>query len=345
MKYIFVVRHLGSGGAETATIILGKTLAARGHQIEIWNTGKNNIADLPKWNSWSKVQHISRYTLLFYNQKPTETLVLVDNVGSRYAPTKGVISIIHGNCIKDFKQQQSFWGKCRALRKLQGRYGKRQNVVVSSQLAHELALFTKVEPLHIPNPFDQTTIIENASKEFAGDLPTNFIVHIGRLSAEKRQDILLNSYLSHAVLPIKADLVFVGGEHKPHKPLQPILEESVRQTPFTEKVHFLGDQINPWSILKKARCLVLCSEYETMGYVLLEAMALGIPIVSTDVAGPREVLGEEFPGLVKQGENLGERIAEALDNPELFILPVPIRYQPESIAEQFEELVSQLSNP
>jgi len=71
-------------------------------------------------------------------------------------------------------------------------------------------------------------------------------------------------------------------------------------------------------------------------------MALRIPIVATEAVGPLEVLGEDFAGLVKEGEDLGIRIEDALNHPERFIKELPSKYNKDEVVEKFECFIKSL---
>jgi len=65
----------------------------------------------------------------------------------------------------------------------------------------------------------------------------------------------------------------------------------------------LGQKFNPMPYLKASDCFVLSSNYEGQGLVLLEAMVLEKPVISTDISGPRSVLKDGLGLLVDNSEN------------------------------------------
>ncbi len=67
---------------------------------------------------------------------------------------------------------------------------------------------------------------------------------------------------------------------------------------------FHGWQTNPWAFAAQADCFVLPSHWEGLPFVLLEALARGIPIIASDIAGNRAALGDGKYGLLFEMENV-----------------------------------------
>lgn len=115
------------------------------------------------------------------------------------------------------------------------------------------------------------------------------IINIGRLTNAKGQWHLIRalSYVKKEIKNIK--LVILGqGE------LEGYLKDLVKKLDLQNNVVFLGYQKNPFKFISKSDLFVLSSLYEGFGNVLIEAMACGVPIISTDCrSGPREILAPE----------------------------------------------------
>lgn len=80
-----------------------------------------------------------------------------------------------------------------------------------------------------------------------------------------------------------------------HGPLYSDLQDLIYRLGVSKNVKLLGFQKNPYKFMARSRVFFLSSLAEGFGLVLAEALAVGIPVVSTDaVGGAREVLGYDF---------------------------------------------------
>lgn len=119
------------------------------------------------------------------------------------------------------------------------------------------------------------------------------ILAIGRLHADKAYDRLLRAF---ALVRSQQDarLAFIGTGH-----LQPDLEALACELGVREHVFFLGYRSNPFAWLRHAAVLALSSLAETFPTVLIEAMAVSVPVVSFDCPdGPREIVTDGYDGLL-----------------------------------------------
>lgn len=89
---------------------------------------------------------------------------------------------------------------------------------------------------------------------------------------------------------------------------------------IAERVEFLGVRSDVARLMSEAECLLLCSEREALAWVLLEAMAAGLPVVASDVDGSSEVIAQGETGfLVPVGdiEGYARALSELLTRPDL----------------------------
>ncbi|WP_348788308.1 glycosyltransferase [Leifsonia sp. NPDC080035] len=129
-------------------------------------------------------------------------------------------------------------------------------------------------------------------------------VNVGRLSPEKNQTRLIRAFAAvHAENP-KTRLLIVGSG-----PLADDLEALVVSLGLEGSVFLTGMQRNPHAIMAKADCFVLSSDYEGQPMVILEALVLGLPIVTVEFASAKNALPEGSGLVVPQTE---EGVADGL---------------------------------
>jgi glycosyltransferase involved in cell wall biosynthesis len=136
------------------------------------------------------------------------------------------------------------------------------------------------------------------------------VVAMGRMTAQKRFDILLNAF-SRVILSTDARLIILG-----EGPERTRLENMVKDLGIEEKVSLAGFQRNPYALLAHADVFVLSSQYEGLPMAILEAMACGLPVISTDCrSGPTEILEDGQCGIlvpVNDEAALAEAMTELL---------------------------------
>ncbi|WP_038082075.1 glycosyltransferase [Thioalkalivibrio sp. ALgr3] len=166
----------------------------------------------------------------------------------------------------------------------------------------------------IGNPVTVQTSPSTANDEPGDGKPwgKHYIVAVGRLARQKGFDTLIESFAK--VKDKDCDLVILGeGE------LRGELEALAKNLGIAQRVHMPGFVKNPHSVMASAQLFVLSSRWEGFGLVIVEALALGAPVVATDCSGaPRALLRDgELGHLVPvyDPDALAEAITEALHSP------------------------------
>lgn len=196
-----------------------------------------------------------------------------------------------------------------------------QIVTVSEAVAEDLAFISRV-------PHDRFTVIRNPTImpdiEDRGRAPVGHawlqpnsgrpvVMGVGRLTDQKDFATLIHAFakIRHQT---NARLIILGeGSNRAQ------LEALTERLDVNEDVDLPGFQQNPYAWLARASLFVLSSRYEGSPNVLVEAMALGIPVVATDCpSGPAEILeGAQITSLVPTGDvsSMATAMRQALGRP------------------------------
>jgi colanic acid/amylovoran biosynthesis glycosyltransferase len=157
--------------------------------------------------------------------------------------------------------------------------------------------------------------IDRAYLDMPATPPSTFprFVCVGRLSEEKGQLVLLAAARRLRQAGIHFEIVLAGDG-----PMRSILEEAIRRSGLQNHVTITGwitgEQVK--AELIAARALILPSFMENLPVVIMEAMALGRPVISSQVAGIPELVEPETTGwLVPAGDDvaLSEALRKALE--------------------------------
>lgn len=147
----------------------------------------------------------------------------------------------------------------------------------------------------LPNPVDEHLFTLRKVPESK----TQFtIICISLFRPEKRIDLILDSFNSLIHSGIKANLKLIGDG-----PLKHEIKKQINRLKISDRVELQG-YLSQSQIVKELHAsdfLVLASDIETFGTVLIEAQACGLPVVATDCGGPRDLITPESGILVKPG--------------------------------------------
>lgn len=187
-------------------------------------------------------------------------------------------------------------------------------VAVSQDAANDLIQMLKLPPSHIRmiyNPVITPALFTQAREPVAhpwfapGEPPV--ALSVGRLCEQKDYPTLIRAFAQvRARLP--ARLVILG-----EGPDRAALEAMVAASGLADSVDLPGFTANPYAYMARAATYVLSSRWEGLPTVLIEALACGAPVVSTDCpSGPREILRDGRIGrLVPVGD--ADALADALE--------------------------------
>lgn len=191
----------------------------------------------------------------------------------------------------------------------------------------------------IYNGYDFTSLLEKSEEIAPVTLEKNSICVIGRLEDLKGTDRVLEVFneLQNEVNDVH--LYYIGSGEQ-----EIFLKEEVERLQLRNKVHFLGYQKNPYSILKQAKVLCSLSKQEGFSGAVVEAVTLGIPFVSTNVGGALELSNEgQFGEVIETNQEAIDALKKYItgkrkisENYSEFIQQFTIEKQLQQIEELFQ---------
>ena len=317
----FCITELDPGGAERALAALVRGLDRSAWEPHVFCLGPETpLAESIRRDgipvtclgarSWRDLGVVVRLTRELRRLKPRllQTFLFHGNLLGRIAAKRaGVPIVVSGIRVAEREQRWHVSLEC----------WTRGFVTHHVCVSEGVAAFVR-EAMSIPR--DRITVIPNGvdgkrfdSKERADwaafGIPegADVLLTIGRLTPQKDHATLLLAFSQVASRREPPHLVIVG-----EGPLRGDLEQHARSLKLTGRVHFAGSRTDVPALLRAARGFVLSSRWEGMPNVLLEALAAGCPVVSTDVEGVRELIGNDERGLVVPPGNPAE-LSRAID--------------------------------
>lgn len=197
------------------------------------------------------------------------------------------------------------------------------------------------------NPVEEKYLERQEKRENSG-----YVVTVGRLSEQKNHMLLLRAFKQvHVAFP---ELVLrIYGEES-EAGMKDKLLQYVKEQGLETSVQFMGQSNQPEKDIRDAGMFVLSSDYEGMPNALIEAMVMGIPVISTDCpcGGPAELIENGVSGIlipVRDEEELAASIRLLLENKELAetlgkkAAELAKKVSPERIYEEWKSYVEELT--
>jgi N-acetylgalactosamine-N,N'-diacetylbacillosaminyl-diphospho-undecaprenol 4-alpha-N-acetylgalactosaminyltransferase len=157
----------------------------------------------------------------------------------------------------------------------------------------------------IGNPVDLDNVVERGAEAVPLPCASPYIAAMGRLTSTKNMALLIDAY---AASKVDVPLVIMG-----EGPERDALAAQIAVLGLSGRIHLAGFQNNPYAVLARAELYVSASNGEGFPNALVEAMALGRPVVVTNCAsGPSEIMA----GRAR------ETVRETLKTPSGMLVPV-----------------------
>jgi glycosyltransferase involved in cell wall biosynthesis len=173
----------------------------------------------------------------------------------------------------------------------------------------------KIEVIY--NPIDlvdvQKKSNENIIHEWLENQSIQTVITVGRLDKQKNHSLLLQAFKKVGKILPETRLLILG-----EGPERKSLSSLISELGIDNKVQMPGIKNNPFKYLSRSDVFVLSSISEGFGNVILEAMACGCPVISTDCpSGPGEIITDGENGIlvpVEDSSALCHAILNVLQN-------------------------------
>lgn len=300
---MIMVANLGMGGQEKMAILLAETLSAFCNVIFVvfsdWNGAKyeapKNVEyvniDIPtRDGAYNKTINVVRRMKLIHMIKQQKNIDICVSFGE----SSNLINCLTGNRksrIASIRQSRIVYNGPTIIDRITMRNS--QKIVFNSygQQAEYRRYFSKYSDKMqvIYNAVDTDSILKLSHMDIDIDINKWTLVSMGRLVKGKHFANLINSIeIVKKAFPDIRLLIIGEGEEKE------TLEEQITAKHLEGTVYLLGAKNNPYAYISKARCFVYASSSEGFPNAVLEAVACGVPVISTDCKfGPREILSDD----------------------------------------------------
>lgn len=237
-------------------------------------------------------------------------------LAARLAGVPAIVHTVHNIYVK--RRTKHHWIN-RGLSRFTDRFIAVSGAVKESMVQYDHISPEKIQVLYNGIDLTQMDVSEDRKeiRKALGIKPDEVVVGvIARLEEQKGHKVLLEALSLIPQLPDTLKVLLVGDGK-----LRLFLEEETRKRGLSTCVLFLGTRKPVFPILSALDLFLLPSLWEGFSVALLEAMAMGLPVIATRVGGAEEVITSGQEGLLippGNPQNLAEAIQEALAHLERF---------------------------
>ncbi len=305
MRIDLVITELDTGGAEKCCSDLATFLTKRGHRVRVMALGprptgaKDSLARFLESNNielhflggrtwWMLPRVVSKIRRLVKSDRPdvVQSFLWHANVVSAWVLPSLGIPFFAGIRITERRRARHALDRWSTSR-------SQKTICVSRGVADWCVRTERMDAdklLVIPNGIEIQT--ENHSiPTDPQNVPANarILLFVGRLEPQKGIDVVAQ-YAGKLLSQLpEHHLVLIGDGSQ-----RSLLETVAQQQGLTGRIHFLGQRNDVRAWMARSELLLLPSRYEGMPNVILEAMAEGLPVVTTRVEGVAELLGDQL---------------------------------------------------
>lgn len=177
--------------------------------------------------------------------------------------------------------------------------GRSDNIAVVPNCQNFQSVLVRAEEEVCLDEWTDSTVSEERLCEILNK-PGEKFLNIGRYSPEKGHQMLIDAFSRYWERHPDSWLIIIGGEGSCYEETR----QYVQQVAAKDHIILIKSMGNPMPVMKRCDVFVLSSLYEGLPMVFFEADMLKLPIISTDIPGPREFM-KQYNGYLTSPDSEG----------------------------------------
>ncbi|MBR3242441.1 MAG: glycosyltransferase [Parasporobacterium sp.] len=335
-KILFLINNLGEGGAEKVLITLVRNLDKSKYNITVMTlfdigVNKNYLPnDVNYITHYKSMTRGNSHIMKLFSPKTLHRHFIKDRYDIEIAFLEGPCARIISGCENKntklvswthctWHSEREFAQSFRSLKEARDCCQKfDKNVFVSKGVREAFEKYCQVDNKEVIYNVIDSDRIKQLAKEPVREVVIKEdefnIISVGKIIPVKGYDRLarIHKRLLDGGYKVHTYILGIGGKQRE-------LEDYCRENGIQDSFTFLGYHQNPYQYMNKADLFVCSSLSEGLSTAVTEALITGVPVVTTDVSGMRELLGDSEYGIITENnENaLHDSIRKLIDNREL----------------------------
>lgn len=345
MKLTFVTSTLHAGGAERVISLLANSFCQKGYEVEIVCINKHLVfypidEKVKVWFAEDEVKSLSILKKMMWlrkhinSEKPNVVIAFMLEV---YCVTLASLIGVSVPVISSERIDPHFFGRAKGLLRW----------LLLRRTTHLVVQTVRIKDFYSAKLQSRTTIIPNpvTDKVFSltPTLKQKRIIAVGRLAYQKNYPMMFRAFAKvHHDFPDWQLVVYGNGPQKEE------IRGVIERLGMEGHIILAGKSDHVVEEMNKSSLFVMSSDYEGMSNALLEAVCVGLPVISTDVSGAKDLITEGVNGYIVPVGNekaLTLALSSILSSPEKMdemgrqSKALAPRFREEQIVGQWEELI------